>query len=72
MSFRHWISDKSIPSYKDPSKQKWLVENHWAAGQLSLFCKQLEDLNFKNHEISYIKNRGKPEDSDIVKNLLSL
>lgn len=47
-----------------------LSEHFWGAGQRSLFIKQLEDQNFKNHEITYIQTRAQPEDKTIVEKML--
>lgn len=48
-----------------------LSENFWGAGQRSLFIKQLEDRNFKNHEIRYIRTRAQPDNDEIVEKMLS-
>lgn len=65
-----WISNPSRPSYGNQMEMGRLSENFWGAGQRSLFIKQLEERDFKNHEIAYIQTRAQPEDKSIVQDLL--
>ena len=71
MSFKDWVTDRSRPSYGNQPQVEKLSENFWSAGQQSLFIKQLEDRNFKNHEIRYIRTRARPDNDEIVEKMLS-
>jgi hypothetical protein len=65
-----WISNSSRPSYGNQIRTERLSEHFWGAGQRSLFIKQLEDRNFKNHEIAYIRSKAQPKDKSIVEKIL--